>query len=425
MHLRRLLALIFTVALSLLVVLSAMAPGEALAEPLRPAAARLDAQGFPPMNTEGLEHLESARFQVYATPAAVPGFSKILARAEAYRDRIQADLGSTDDKPIRVVVIEDLNDYFARRDRPAGAPPWAVGLAVGREDTILIKWGKSDHGPWVDMDKTFVHELAHVALDRKVGEVGDHAHGDDRVTTVDQGGRRVPRWFHEGFAIAQAGEWTLERGEILMEASLGGNIISLHDLRERFPAEGFLVELAYAESYNFILYLDEHFGRTQRIEMLNRMADGQTFEDAFFGAYKRDFGRVEKDWYDHMNVAYTWFPVGLASSLAWFLGGAVLVLAWARKRRETRARMDALDDDDDTVEVPAIPLPGLGLTDAHVRGKGHRVFSDGSWMAADGEAHALMAEAPREEEVDELLGELDELRHLDDVPRTPDGHTLH
>lgn len=384
----------------------------------------------PAMDTTGLEHLQTPELDVWVTPEARAGFQKVLERTRPQHERLRQNLGVERLDPIRVVVLEDLNEYFARRGVPARAPQWAVGLAISADDTLLVKWGRSEAGTFVDLDKTFIHELAHIELDRRVGADATHIHGHEHVDHAEQPGRRrVPRWFHEGFAIAMAGEWTLERSQALMEAGLGGRIISLHELREGFPAEGFAVELAYAESYHFLLYLDDRFGPEKRVILIKHMAQGESFEDAFFAAYKVEFGRVEMDWHDRLNVTYTWIPVALGSSLFWFAAGVIFILAWARKRRQRQAAMEAMEDGFPE-SFSHLPLPGMGLSERDVRGRSRRVFYDGSWIPADHEAAEALDDgspAPPPPVADESLGDL--LRPTasgsGDVPRTPDGHTLH
>jgi hypothetical protein len=402
------------------------APTEPPARVLHPAMER-DEFGFRPMKTDGLEHMDGGGFHVWYPPAARKAAKNLIEDGPGHKARIWGELQHLgDERPIRVVLLEDLNDYFRRRGEPARAPEWAVGLALAQEDTVLVRWGQAPGGAWVEIDKTFIHELAHIGLDRATGEAGEHMDGGGKVSG---GGRRVPRWFHEGFALAQANEWNLERGAVLVHASLMDRLIPLDRLHNGFPAEGPSVELAYAQGYEYVHHLREELGAPAFGRLMENLRAGLSWEEAFQKTYGRSFAQDEAEWRRGLDVAYTWFPVLAGSSVFWALGAPIFVVAWRRRRAQKREKLSQMAQDEPRAMAGfaqrAIPLPGMGLTAAHTRPKDR--------------THLRLVPPPPPEEpsADPAPDEDDGLRvfvespHLmardqdPELPRTAEGHTLH
>lgn len=363
-----------------------------------PATAAPDTDGFPTLDTSGLGSLSTAHFRILYEPQAEAGARSLAEDAEGHRAWIYDELGLDDERPIRLVVLGDLNQYFVRRGVSSRAPDWAIGLSLGREGTILVKWGRGKTGGWLNLEPTFVHELAHLSLDRATGVGSDHIHGAESEAATRGGERRVPRWLHEGFAIHQAGEWTLERSASLMRAGLTGQIMPLSDLREGFPRSGPAVELAYAESYHFLLTLFERFGR-DKFRVFIAALRTKPFEEAFAAVYLTSFASVERDWREDLSVTYTWVPVVFGSTTMWFFVAILALWAYRRKRRQMLERMSHMDDGPPPLS-DLVPLPGLGLTRDRIGG--------------DGGGPRIVTFDPRPHQNDD-----------ETIPRSPDGHTLH
>ena len=123
---------------------------------------------------------------------------------------IAAAAGAPGGAVVEVAVEEDIADWFDRRGVPPRNPEWAAGLALLDQNVILVRTANPE---W---ESTLRHELAHIAV------------------ALASGGARVPVWFHEGFAIATAEQWSLERAGTMIRAGLSGNIHPFEELRDRF-----------------------------------------------------------------------------------------------------------------------------------------------------------------------------------------------
>jgi hypothetical protein len=379
------------------------------------AALTEERSSFPDLNLDGLVTQRTDHFIAYSVPEASQGMQNTLADAEEQRENLFAKLNLQTEKPIRVFFLPNLNDYFDRKGVAPRAPAWAIGLAIPSDDTILIKWGRNETGQWVDLERTFIHELAHMGLDFAVGEKGIHIDGSEERAAHHKGGvRRIPRWLHEGFAIHSAGEWSLERSTVLMQAGLRGRIIPLAKLQRSFPADGFDVSLAYAESYHFVMSLFEKHGDGALAPLLRELQKTDNFEVAYARAYGDSFVRDEAAWRQRLNIAYTWVPLITGSSAVWFLGGMVFFMAWRRKRKERRegfAKMEA----EEAVDIhDRVPLPGLGLTTEDAAPKPWRVLHDGTAVPNDEWGLSLGWPESPSRDIEEA-----------EVPKTQDGHTLH
>ncbi len=118
-------------------------------------------------------------------------------------------LGLEDLGTVEAWILPEVDDYFEVTGTPGSPPEWAVGLSLSDRGVIIVINGTGPNGELVDLEKTFEHELAHVAIDRA------------------RAGNPVPRWFNEGFALMQADEWTPERADLFARAASAGTLLRL------------------------------------------------------------------------------------------------------------------------------------------------------------------------------------------------------
>src|SRR5262245_47117526 len=99
---------------------------------------------------------------------------------------------------MRVVLAGDTSEW-ARQ-----VPPWAAGFAVGEAGLIVLFPSRSPVYPHDTLEDVLRHEVAHVLISRAAE------------------GHAVPRWFHEGMAVAVERPWDLEDRTRLASALLFG-----------------------------------------------------------------------------------------------------------------------------------------------------------------------------------------------------------
>ncbi|MBN2495413.1 MAG: hypothetical protein JXR96_12535 [Deltaproteobacteria bacterium] len=304
------------------------------------AAAVLLASAPPTASARAADGLDcdvrSAHFTFCHPPQLAPLADELQRSAEAELARILEDLGPIDMPVVRVLLARDHAQMRSLAPPGIRVPVWAAGMALSRQDAILLKV-VGEQGQVSDTRQVFVHELAHLALDRAVG------------------GAKIPRWFHEGFAIHHAGEWSVSRSATLAHGALAGRLFSLQALTDSFPTRPPDVELAYAQSIDFVAYLLHHRGKERFWQLVELLRRGWPFLLAMEEAYDEGIFRIEADWRADVEMRFTWIPLLTGTATLWTLATLVLVAAWLRKRRARRlavALMGELPEDD----LPPPPL---------------------------------------------------------------------
>jgi hypothetical protein len=206
---------------------------------------------------------------------------------------------------------------------PVGAPPpaYASGVAYSSLKLVLVTLTAPRSFEAVNVDETVRHELSHIALADAVGD------------------KHLPRWFQEGVAIRESGEMGISRATDLSQASLWGTLIPLSDL-DRFPADGYGVSVAYAESGDFLRFLmrDEDIPRFQ--SLVTRVREGQKFDSAITDAYGSDLKKLEYQWKEDVSRRYSAWPAFFSVSFLWVLVIGALGWGYVKRRRRSKAIMD-------------------------------------------------------------------------------------
>jgi hypothetical protein len=260
---------------------------------------------------------------------------------------------------------------------PIGHPPpdYASGVAYPAFGVILLTLAAPDSFEAPDLEAVLTHELSHVAVHRAVA------------------GNPLPRWFEEGVAIYEAGEYRIPRMQALMGATLSKNLVPLASLSDRFPSRPFEVNVAYAQSADMVSFL-RHEDDGQRFrELIHRLRAGASFEDGVSDVFGQSLPYLETLWREKLLDRYQALPllVGGSSIMAliaiFAIFAAVKRKARDRKRlaewaAEERANAHALHRLEQALdrrlkrpleEPPAVPPPRAepGVPTVHHEGKSH------------------------------------------------------
>jgi hypothetical protein len=203
-------------------------------------------------------------------------------------------------------------------------PEYATGVALPAEGLILLTLTAPDNWEPVGLETVLTHELSHVALYRAVA------------------GNKVPRWFSEGLAISQADERSFARIRTLWEGSVQGRIIPLESLSDAFPARDFQVNLAYAQSADFVVFLREGQDNLRRFySLIDYLRKGTTFERAVFSAYHVPVGYLEREWRFSLQRRFGRLPLLLTGvGTIWVLASVLLFTAYIKTKRKHAAILD-------------------------------------------------------------------------------------
>ena len=220
-------------------------------------------------------------------------------------------------------------------------PGYADGIAFPESGLILLTLTEPETFLRPDMQTVLTHELSHVALYRAAR------------------GAALPRWFSEGVAVQQARESSFNRTRTLWEGTLRGGLLSLDALSSAFPARHSEIDLAYAESADFVGFMmaggDE---RARFRSLLRELSQGRAFADAIQNAYHVPLGYMEREWRATLTQRFGRWPVlfmGLTS--IWVLGAVLLVVGYARARARHRSTLTRWAIEEAPVAQPVVSTP--------------------------------------------------------------------
>jgi hypothetical protein len=260
---------------------------------------------------------------------------KVAAKAPDQLAAIRADL---EDLPvperIEIRLVKKNSDIPRAAPQGYGAPRWAAGVAYPSAGVVVVATRRESSS--INVTNVVAHELAHMAL-------GAALRG------------RAPRWLDEGFAYLHSSDWSFARSRTLTGMAWTGDVIPLSEIDRRFPAQEAEASRAYAESYDLVAYLakrgtsPEHYDDGDRWpfrHFLARIAAGDDLDVAARKAYRARLDELFGEWYQSLRNRYLLMPVGLIALGIWVIGAIILVLAYLRKRRLSRAKMDEWEEED-------------------------------------------------------------------------------
>ena len=242
-------------------------------------------------------------------------------------------------KPVTIIF------YRVSEGRKTGIrlPEWGGGGAIGG-DTIVIPVDRTTAFYNNDINRILLHEMVHSALSRAYGYL------------------RVPRWFHEGMAMALSGEINFDQQVQLSRAILTRALIPLDSIKymNRFSRER--AGIAYSQSHFAVNFLLTTYGREVIPELLAASRKRRSFSDACFDVFglttkeldellKKEMNKKFRVFYLFADYALLWIGILLLAVLAF-----VVTMIRNRKKRARFEEEELLvekDYDENTSEATA------------------------------------------------------------------------
>jgi hypothetical protein len=223
---------------------------------------------------------------------------------------------------IRVVLASETSDW-ARQ-----VPPSTAGFAVGEDNLVVLFPSRSPTYPQDTLEDVLHHEVAHVLIRRAAG------------------GRPVPRWFHEGLAMAAERTWGLEDEARLLQELTFVAPTDLDDVNALFEQDEGARTRAYTLAGAFVRDLMRQHGSFAPGEVLARMAAGASFENAFAQVIGYSVADEEAAFWSRHRFWARWGPF-LTTTTALWMGVTVLALvAFFRRRQKNAALRKRWEEDD-------------------------------------------------------------------------------
>ena len=206
--------------------------------------------------------------------------------------------------PIAIVLAAEASE-LART-----TPSWIVGFADGGAGTIVLFPARSPSYPYDSLDDVLRHEVAHVLIARAAPNAD------------------IPRWFHEGLAMAVERRWGLSDHTRVAIAAFGGERVS--QLDREFTHSAGSAARAYGLSGAFVRDSLGRYGVNFPAALLARLGSGETFEQAFVASTGATLGDAERAFW-RSRWWYQVVPFITSSLVIW--SGIILLSVWAMKRR--------------------------------------------------------------------------------------------
>jgi hypothetical protein len=299
-------------------------------------------------------------------PSAHERVAPLIRDAEEIRAKLTDELGQPVLDKVEVRIARTPEEMATLAPPEAPPPAYGAGVAYTELGLVLLTLSAPASNEGVDLDEVFRHELTHVALEDAVL----HKH--------------VPRWFNEGLAIYEAGENPYMRTKTLIDATLSGTLLPLADIDRNFPGDNFKVNIAYAESSDFVRFLMRKSDRQRFQALVARIRDGQSFEQASADAYGSDLRKLEFQWKEELSKRYTYIPVLTGGSVVWVLVIAALVVGYVKRRRRAKATLARWEKEEAAADaalgaVDETGRPSFEQIAVRSRADLPRVEHEGSW----------------------------------------------
>ena len=172
--------------------------------------------------------------------------------------------------------------------QPGRFPDWADGTAWPSLGLIFLRSPDIRDGRSDPLTQVLDHEIAHILLGRAFAN------------------RPVPRWLQEGVAQLVAGEHNHESIDTLSQGVLGGGLLSLRELSRGFPSNPHRARLAYAQSADFVIFLQQHYGAHSLQKLIYYMSHQYSFDQSIQLTTGRSVEDLDLEWRGELSNSLFW-----------------------------------------------------------------------------------------------------------------------
>lgn len=285
----------------------------------------------PPPPPEGWQTLHGPFVRVHGAPehhATLLRVARHVSEAlPRLADALQVPIGDT----IHIYLAE--NDARFRELQPGDPPSWADATAYPRRGIIYLRAPRARGGLARPIEQVVDHELVHILLGRAFAP------------------HPAPSWLQEGVAQVYAGEYDPQTTRDLARGLLFGELHSLESLARGFPADPFQARLAYAQSADFIAYVQRQHGPQAVGKLVRELASGQTIEAAVYRSTGTFLRQLDRDWRQGLASS----PLSLAplfehADIIWAFGGLLLIVGGVLRRRRFHQRLREMEAEERLVD---------------------------------------------------------------------------
>ncbi len=185
--------------------------------------------------------------------------------------------------PFRVIAHADLESMPAAVRGQLHRGTAGLALLHRREIHLILEEARQQ--PPFDLGTVVRHELVHILLHDWAGDAAEF----------------VPRWVHEGLAQALSGKLYLGASEdLLLFRAQTDRLLSLANLRRRFPEDRDELRAAYAQSFSFVSFLIRAVGLDRVLAATRNCVEETWFRGGFFRTTDEALINLEEEWRDYL-----------------------------------------------------------------------------------------------------------------------------
>lgn len=274
-----------------------------------------------PALPENFQTVSGTFIRVHGAQSSTPLLLRLARRGSASIKTISTRLAVPIGGTVHVYVVETEEQF--RGFQMGKAPVWADGTAYPAAGMIILKDPSLRGGQAKPLVQVLDHEITHILLGRAF--LPQHP----------------PSWLQEGVAQVVAGELGPETAETLRNGVAFGGLISLDSLARGFPQDPVRAHLAYAQSADFVAWLEEKYGEQALQVIIREQVRGRPFEYAIRSATSQSMDQIEAAW--RASYESNW-PVISLSALAqeefiWGFCGVLLLVGGLLRRRQFKVRL--------------------------------------------------------------------------------------
>lgn len=232
-------------------------------------------------------------------------------------ERLMMPLGAPVD------IFLSSTDAQFRQVQPGVPPVWADATAYPALGAVYLRApaARRDSEP---LTQVLDHELVHIVVGRAFAP------------------ERPPTWLQEGLAQFHAEQHDMEDLRTLAGAAMFGPI-PLDELERSFPENPHAAGLAYAESVDFLVWLESTHGRRAVPTLVAAMQEGRSLPEAVLMATGQPLYKVDAAWRDRFSFSSPIAWSALASSdWIWLFSALLGMVAMFVVRRRQRRQRDAI-----------------------------------------------------------------------------------
>ncbi len=272
----------------------------------------------PPTPTDWV-NIPSPLADVHAAPRDRSTALRLSRHIAAILPDLATDLALPVGARIHVVVAPTQAEFHSLQ--PGRLPDWADGTAWPHRGWIYLRAPRLRGHTTEPLEQVLKHELVHVLLGRAFGT------------------KPVPRWLQEGLAQLKSGEFSAETTQTLAMGTLGDNLLSLRELSRSFPKNALRAHLAYAQSADFVAYIQNTYGKKALNVLIHKMAEGETFSSSVRIATGDTVDDIDVAWRSRLQESPFQFAPLMNEGMWWGLGAMLVPLAWFAVRRRNRKKI--------------------------------------------------------------------------------------